>query len=118
MPTDIDTVSGSGFRHEALFYSGDDEFLAGTVPFVLEGVETGEPVLVVVPEPRLAALRTALETFKRIVAATGIAMKAASTVLILTDDSHLPCARSRVANTLAAIAIVSGAASQRCTSEK
>jgi hypothetical protein len=57
---DADVVSGSGFRHEALFYSGHDEFLAGTVPFVLEGVETGEPVLVVVPEPRLAALRTAL----------------------------------------------------------
>jgi anti-sigma regulatory factor (Ser/Thr protein kinase) len=59
---DADPVSGSGFRHEALFYSGQDEFLAGTVPFVLEGVDAGEPVLVVVPEPRLAAFRTALGT--------------------------------------------------------
>lgn len=57
---DADSVNDSGFRHEALFYSGDDEFLAGTLPFVLEGVEIGEPVLVVIPEPRLAALRAAL----------------------------------------------------------
>ena len=57
---DADPVNDSGFRHEALFYSGVDEFLAGTLPFVLEGVEMGEPVLVVVPEPRLAALRAAL----------------------------------------------------------
>jgi anti-sigma regulatory factor (Ser/Thr protein kinase) len=36
------------FRHEALFYRGEDEFLAGTVPFVREGVAAGEPVLVAV----------------------------------------------------------------------
>jgi anti-sigma regulatory factor (Ser/Thr protein kinase) len=52
----------SGFRHEAFFYATDDEFLAGTVPFILDGVEAGEPVLALLPEPRLAALRTALET--------------------------------------------------------
>jgi anti-sigma regulatory factor (Ser/Thr protein kinase) len=57
---DADPVNGSGFRHEALFYSGDAEFLAGTVPFVLEGVDRGESVLVVVSEPRLVSLRTAL----------------------------------------------------------
>ena len=62
---DADPVDTSGFRHEALFYSGDDEFLAGTLPFVREGVALGEPVLVVVPEPRLAALRTALRRGRR-----------------------------------------------------
>jgi anti-sigma regulatory factor (Ser/Thr protein kinase) len=57
---DMNPTSTSGFRHEALFYSDDDEFLAGTVPFVLDGVESGEAVLVVVPEPRLAMLRRTL----------------------------------------------------------
>jgi anti-sigma regulatory factor (Ser/Thr protein kinase) len=50
----------SGFDHEALFYAGADEFLAGTVPFVREGVAAGEPVLVLVCDPRLSALRSAL----------------------------------------------------------
>jgi anti-sigma regulatory factor (Ser/Thr protein kinase) len=36
------------FRHEALFYRGEDEYLAGTVPFIREGVQAGEPVLVAV----------------------------------------------------------------------
>jgi anti-sigma regulatory factor (Ser/Thr protein kinase) len=35
-----------GFRHEALFYGDEDDFLAGTVPFVREGLTAGEPVLV------------------------------------------------------------------------
>ena len=29
----------SDFQHEARFYSGLDEFLAATVPFVVEGLE-------------------------------------------------------------------------------
>jgi anti-sigma regulatory factor (Ser/Thr protein kinase) len=45
------------FRHQALLYADEDEYLAGTVPFVEEGVEAGEPVLVAVPAPRLEALR-------------------------------------------------------------
>lgn len=52
----------SGFHHEALFYSGEAEFLAGTVPFLKEGVEAGEAALVVLPERRLGALRDALGT--------------------------------------------------------
>lgn len=61
--TTVDAAPGrvSGFRHEALFYSSDDEFLAGTVPFILEGVDAGEAVLALVPEPRLAVLRAALD---------------------------------------------------------
>jgi anti-sigma regulatory factor (Ser/Thr protein kinase) len=58
---DADPAEGSGFHHEALFYATHDEFLAGTLPFILKGVDTGEPVLVLVPEPRLTSLRTALE---------------------------------------------------------
>jgi anti-sigma regulatory factor (Ser/Thr protein kinase) len=45
------------FRHEALFYAGKDEFLARTVPFIMDGVERSEPVLVVVDAGKIAALR-------------------------------------------------------------
>ena len=49
------------FVHEALFYRGEDEWLAGTVPFISEGVDAGEPVLVVVAAERIAALRAELD---------------------------------------------------------
>lgn len=47
----------SGFIHEALFYGNDDEYLAGTIPFVSEGLDQGDAVLIAVPAPRLALLR-------------------------------------------------------------
>lgn len=50
----------AGFRHEALFYSGQDGFLAATVPFLLDGLDAGEPAMVVVSEPRIGLLRSAL----------------------------------------------------------
>ena len=40
------------FHHEALLYADEDEFLAGTVPFVRDGVWAGEPVLVAVRPDR------------------------------------------------------------------
>jgi anti-sigma regulatory factor (Ser/Thr protein kinase) len=49
-----------GFRHEALFYDGGDEFLDGTVSFIREGVEAGESVLVAVAQPKIDALTAAL----------------------------------------------------------
>jgi anti-sigma regulatory factor (Ser/Thr protein kinase) len=48
------------FRHEARFYAGADGFLAETVPFVREGVEADEAVLVVVAAHKIAWLRDAL----------------------------------------------------------
>lgn len=48
------------FRHEALFYNGEDGFLRGTLPFVHEGLQAGEPVLVAVRDERAAALQRAL----------------------------------------------------------
>ncbi|HWC10356.1 MAG TPA: sensor histidine kinase [Acidimicrobiales bacterium] len=48
------------FEHEALFYAGTEGFVAQTVPFVREGLAGGEPVLVVVPRPRLRALQDGL----------------------------------------------------------
>jgi anti-sigma regulatory factor (Ser/Thr protein kinase) len=49
-----------GFEHEALFYRGDEDFLAGLVPFVREGLDRGESVLVALPRVRLDLLRAAL----------------------------------------------------------
>ncbi|MEU5695645.1 anti-sigma factor RsbA family regulatory protein [Actinosynnema sp. NPDC020468] len=48
------------FVHEALLYRDDAEFVAGTVPFVREGLDNGEPVLVAVPPQRAELLRPAL----------------------------------------------------------
>ena len=49
------------FVHEALLYAGEDEYLAGTVPFVLEGVGAGEPVMVALPGIKLEAVRAAVD---------------------------------------------------------
>lgn len=54
------TAQARGFRHEAFFYAGDDEFLAGTVPYLEEGISAGETVLVVLPEPRMRLVKEAL----------------------------------------------------------
>jgi hypothetical protein len=41
------------FMHPALFYRGTAEYLAGTVPFIREGLAAGEPVGLAVPGPNL-----------------------------------------------------------------
>jgi anti-sigma regulatory factor (Ser/Thr protein kinase) len=48
------------FRHVALFYESDDEFLAGTVPPLRESLEAGQPSLVAVRECKAALLREEL----------------------------------------------------------
>ncbi|PSL52837.1 anti-sigma regulatory factor (Ser/Thr protein kinase) [Saccharothrix carnea] len=48
------------FVHEALFYRDDEQFLAGTVPFVRDGLAAGEPVLVAVPQRGIDLVRRAL----------------------------------------------------------
>ncbi|MEV4058375.1 sensor histidine kinase [Amycolatopsis sp. NPDC049688] len=48
------------FGHPALFYRGAAEYLAGTVPFVWDGLAAGEPVAVAVPGDNLALLRREL----------------------------------------------------------
>lgn len=45
------------FRHEAIFYDGDDGFVARTMPFLREGIEGGEPIFVVVGAEKIARLR-------------------------------------------------------------
>ena len=48
------------FHHEALFYAGEDEFLAGTLPFVTDAVEREEPVLIALGEKNTRLLEGAL----------------------------------------------------------
>ena len=54
------TATGDPFVHPALFYSGERDYLDGTVPFVRQGLAAGEPVAVAVPRPNLERLRAAL----------------------------------------------------------
>ncbi|MEO6087768.1 MAG: sensor histidine kinase [Umezawaea sp.] len=48
------------FVHEALFYRDPDQYLAGTVPFVLDGLAANEPVLVAVPPRNVDLIRAEL----------------------------------------------------------
>lgn len=56
----IDRPSRPAFRHEALVYAGPDGFLDGTVPFIVDGLEQGEPTLVLVSAEKIGLLRRAL----------------------------------------------------------
>jgi anti-sigma regulatory factor (Ser/Thr protein kinase) len=48
------------FRHEAWFYAGVAEFLSAAVPFVRDGVEAGEAVMVATSAAKIEALRAEL----------------------------------------------------------
>jgi anti-sigma regulatory factor (Ser/Thr protein kinase) len=48
------------FRHAALFYGDEAGYVDGLVPFVRDGIESGEPVLVMVPGRKSEMLREAL----------------------------------------------------------
>ena len=48
------------FRHEALLYAGDDQFVEACSVFLRDGVEAGEPTLVVAVADKLERLREAL----------------------------------------------------------
>ncbi|MEU5577501.1 sensor histidine kinase [Streptomyces huasconensis] len=45
------------FVHPALFYRGEEEYVAGTVPFLQEGLDAGEAVAVAVPRANLDLIR-------------------------------------------------------------
>jgi anti-sigma regulatory factor (Ser/Thr protein kinase) len=53
-------VPAEPFRHEALLYSGEDEFVAETSTFIRAAVEAEEPTLVVVSARKIDRLREAL----------------------------------------------------------
>ncbi|MFF8871065.1 anti-sigma factor RsbA family regulatory protein [Streptomyces massasporeus] len=48
------------FAHPALFYRDEQEYLDGTLPFVRDGLDAGEPVAVAVPGKNLDLIRDAL----------------------------------------------------------
>ena len=48
------------FHHEALLYDGPDDLLAGALPFIREGLERDEPVLVAVDGRKIPAFADAL----------------------------------------------------------
>jgi anti-sigma regulatory factor (Ser/Thr protein kinase) len=54
------TTADVGFRHEALFYAGDDHFLCGTLPFITNALADEDAVLVVLSSQKIALLREAL----------------------------------------------------------
>jgi anti-sigma regulatory factor (Ser/Thr protein kinase) len=54
------TARQASFHHEALFYAGDDDFVARCCAFVEEGLDRGEPVLVMVGRRKLELLREGL----------------------------------------------------------
>ncbi len=50
----------TGYRHEAFLYSGTDEFLSGTLPFIRRAVGAGHPVLAAVNSEKIGMLRSSL----------------------------------------------------------
>jgi anti-sigma regulatory factor (Ser/Thr protein kinase) len=48
------------YRHEAFFYRGDDDLVAGLVPFVRDGLAAGQPVMAALPGYHLRLLVDAL----------------------------------------------------------
>jgi anti-sigma regulatory factor (Ser/Thr protein kinase) len=52
-----DAPATADFRHEALLYRGDREFVEQIAPFVIDGIANGEPTLVMVSGPKIEALR-------------------------------------------------------------
>ena len=58
--TTTHSCHGEGYRHEALLYLGPDEFMAGTLPFLRDAADAGEPTLVVLAAEKIEALRDAL----------------------------------------------------------
>lgn len=51
---------GECFVHPALFYRGPEQYLAGTVPFLAEGLAAGEAVAVAVPGPNLERIKAGM----------------------------------------------------------
>jgi anti-sigma regulatory factor (Ser/Thr protein kinase) len=53
-------VSGHSLLHDGLLYRSSEDYLAGVLPFVHEGLAAGQPTLVAVPEPSLTLIREGL----------------------------------------------------------
>ena len=60
MTASVTPAVRGGYRHAALFYAGLTDFVAQTTPFLREGVQLGQPTLVVVSREKIEALEQAL----------------------------------------------------------
>jgi anti-sigma regulatory factor (Ser/Thr protein kinase) len=58
----MEAPNEDGFRHEAFFYAGEREFVAGATGFLREAVGAAEPILVVVSARKIDLLRGQLQT--------------------------------------------------------
>jgi anti-sigma regulatory factor (Ser/Thr protein kinase) len=54
------TSGDAAFRHSALVYESQEEYLAGALPFLREGIEAGDGAIVAHTKPGLAMMREAL----------------------------------------------------------
>jgi anti-sigma regulatory factor (Ser/Thr protein kinase) len=54
------SANDTRFAHPALFYRSETDYRATIVPFVMNGLDLGQPVAVAVPGPRLRLVRDAL----------------------------------------------------------
>jgi anti-sigma regulatory factor (Ser/Thr protein kinase) len=54
-------ASDTSFRHEALLYAGEADFVDSTLPFIRDGLDADEPTLVVVDAAKIRHLRAALD---------------------------------------------------------
>ena len=59
-PQERAPAPGGVFRHEALLYAGEDDFVAATSSFLRDGIAGGEPALVVVSARKIGLLRDEL----------------------------------------------------------
>ena len=71
------------FRHEALLYSNQSEFLAGTVAFIQEGIAGDEAILVVVSAEKISLLRAVLGSDANAVQFADMAVVGANPALII-----------------------------------
>jgi anti-sigma regulatory factor (Ser/Thr protein kinase) len=58
--TGLPEACTAGYRHEAFFYANHEQFLEGTGKFTREALAAGEPILVVLEDSKLDALRREL----------------------------------------------------------
>ena len=61
MTATSDLTSQKEFRHEALLYAGEDEFVERAVAFIRAGLAREEAILTVVDAPKIGRLRAALD---------------------------------------------------------
>jgi anti-sigma regulatory factor (Ser/Thr protein kinase) len=88
--------------HPALFYHDEQSYLADTVPYIHEGIDAGEPVMVAVPPGNLELLRNALGTDSRSVEFHDMTVmgrnpaRIIATVLCAFADKHRDAGRVRI----------------------